>query len=107
MPIDTVLHWLKIVSVVTAVCVTAFPVLYLFSPWYRSQLGRAVMLQSVSVAFAIDISVTYQFWRFTTDLQKLLYVNLGILIFIAATSVYLTAMLIIYNFTPQKEKADV
>jgi putative effector of murein hydrolase len=105
--IDTALQWLKVISVITAICVTAFPLLYLFSPWYRSQLGRAVMLQSISVAFAIDISVVYQYWRFTTDLQTLFFINIGLLTFIAGTSIFLTTMLVIYNLTPNKEEIDV
>lgn len=107
MPIDTVLQWVKITSIVTAILATAFPLIYLFSPWYRSQLGRAVMLQSVSIAFAIDLSVVYQHWRFTTDLRTLMYINIGMLVFISAGTLYLIVMLLIYNFSKVKEEQNV
>lgn len=107
MSIDTVIQWVKFASVFTAILTTAFPLIYLFSPWYRSQLGRAVMLQSVSIAFAIDITVVYQHWRFTTDLRTLMLINIGLLLFISAGTLYLIIMLLVYNFANHKENQNV
>lgn len=100
--IDTVVQWSRAFSAIAAICTTSFPVLYLISPWYRSPLGRALMLQSVSIALALDISAVYQFWAFTTNMHTLLLINIGILAFISVGSLLLTTMLVQYNFNPQK-----
>lgn len=93
--------------VVAAICVTIFPLLYLRSPWYKSNLGRALMIQSVSVAFAIDISTVFHFWKFTADLFTLLIINIVMFGFIAGSSLFLTIMLFYYNFKPNKESEHV
>lgn len=95
--IDTVLHWSRVFLTIASICVTAFPVLYLFSPWYRSKLGWAVMLQSVSVALAIDLSAAFQYWTIT-DLGTIFLINVAVLSFISVTSLFLTAVLVYYNF---------
>lgn len=105
--VQTVMQVSRIFLAIAAVCVTTFPVLYgVLSPWYKSHLGRAVLVQSVAVALAIDISAYGQFWAITNDLHKILVINVVFLAFIAVASLYLTAMLVYYNFK-QKEKLDV
>lgn len=98
----------RVVIVIAAVLVTIFPLLYgLFSPWYRSHLGRAVMLEALSVAFAIDISAYAQFFRTTTNARNIFWINVGFLIVISLASLYLTAALLYYNFRTNKEQANV
>lgn len=101
--LETIRQWTRVILTITAICVTVFPLLYLFSPWYRSQLGRAMMLQSLSIAFAVDFSAVYAYWAFTENLRMLLIIRFFMFIFIAAASIYLTAMLVYYNIRPQKE----
>lgn len=103
---ETVIDYIRICLVITAICVSLFPILYLFSPWYRSHLGRAVMIQSMSVAFAIDVSVVRAYWIRDMTPTGLFLLNVVTLGFIAAASVYLTVMLIHYNFQ-NKENEDV
>lgn len=105
--IDTVLQWTQTFLAIAAICTTAFPLLYLFSPWYRSQLGRAVMIQSVSVALALDVSAVYQFWTFTTNLRTIMIINVGVLALISVASLYQTTMLVYYNFSSKKEHHNV
>lgn len=105
--IETVVHIIRIFLMITALCTTAFPLLYLFSPWYRSNLGRAVMIQSVSVAVAIDVSVVRIFWIPEWNLTAILLVNAGTLAFISVASLYLTWMLFLYNFKPNKERPQM
>lgn len=100
--VQTVLYWSRVFLIIAAISVTAFPLLYAFSPWYRSRLGRAVMLQSVSVALAVDLSAIFQF-KEITNLHVVLMINIGVLAFISVTSLYLTATLLYYNFKPHKE----
>lgn len=102
--VETIRQWTRIVLTLAAIPVTVFPLLYLvFTPWYKSQLGRAMMLQSLAIAFAIDFSVTYQYWAFTSNLHALLVVRLCMFLFIGAGSIYLTTMLVYYIFNPQEE----
>lgn len=106
--LETIRQWIRVVLTISAICVTVFPLLYLvFSPWYRSHLGRAVMLQSMSIAFAIDFSAVYQYWAFTSDRLFLLTLWLFILVFIGLGSTYLTAALIYYNLKTRKERRNV
>lgn len=92
---------------IAAVCVTAFPLLYgLFSPWYKSHLGRSVLIQSAMVAMAIDISAYAQFWTITTDLHKILVINIVFMMTLSLSSLYLTATLFYYNFTRKKENLE-
>ena len=96
--VESLLQWSRIMLAITACCVTLFPLLYgLIAPWYRSHLGRAVLLQSVSVALAVDISAYAQFWTLTEDIQKMFLINVVFLGFISLTSLYLTAALIFIN----------
>lgn len=83
---------------ITGICVTLFPLLYgLIAPWYRSHLGRAVLLQSVSVALVVDISAYAQFWTLSEDIQELFLINVVFLGFVCLTSLYLTATLLFIN----------
>lgn len=103
--IETIRQWTRVILTITAICVTAFPLLYLFSPWYKSQLGRAMMLQSFSIAFAIDFAMAYQYWAFTENLFVLLIIRMSMFVFFTLSSVYLTIMLVIFNFKTHKENA--
>jgi hypothetical protein len=106
--VQTLLSILRVVLVIAAVSVTVFPLLYgLFSPWYKSHLGRAVLLEALSVAFAIDISAYAQFFRTTTNALTIFWVNVSFLVVISLASLYLTAALLYYNFRTNKEQANV
>lgn len=107
--VETMRQWSLVALTIAAFPVTAFPLLYLvLSPWYRSQLGRAVMLQSLSIACAIDFSVVYQHWAFTSNIRLLLTIWLFMIIFIGAAALYLTVVLIVINIVrPQKETQNV
>lgn len=97
--VETIRHWTQVALTIAAIPVTAFPLLYLiFSPWYKSQLGRAVLLQSLSIACAIDFSVVYRYWAFTSNRQLLLTIWFFMVVFIGVASLYLTIVLIALNF---------
>lgn len=102
--IQTVLEISRIFLIIAAVCTTIFPILYLFSPWYKSHLGRAVMIQSVSIAAALDISVVFNYVEAPSDLRAILFINVVVLSLIASAAVYLSIMLIHYNFNRNEEK---
>lgn len=106
--VETIRQWTRVILTISAFPVTAFPLLYLvFSPWYKSQLGRAVLLQSLAVAFAVDFSTVFQFWAFTSNLHILLLIRMFMFVFIGIASVYLTIMFVIYNFKSRKGASNV
>lgn len=106
--VETIRQWTLVALTIAAFPITAFPLLYLcFSPWYKSQLGRAVLLKSFSVALAIDFSVVYRHWTFTDNLRALLITWFFIVIFIGVGATYQLSVLIWTNFVkPWKGRHD-
>lgn len=60
--IEVLTAWILAVALITAACTTAVPILYAFSPWRSRKLGRLFMLQALSFAAAIDLSVLFMIW---------------------------------------------
>jgi len=48
---------------IAAVCTTLVPVVFAFSEWNQSPLGRVFMLQAVAFAAAVDTVALFRFWR--------------------------------------------
>lgn len=107
--VHTLLTVIRVVLIIAALAVTIFPLLYGFiAPWYKSHLGRAVMLEALSVAFAIDITAYAQFFRTSKNIWFIFWINLMFLVFISLASLYLTAALVYYNIrTKNEEKSNV
>ena len=61
--LDVLRSWINVVVTITAICVTAVPLIYSFSPWRLRPLGKLYMWQSVSFAAAFDLGVLFMFWR--------------------------------------------
>src|SRR5688572_19826973 len=61
--IEVLRAWLLVMVVIAAVGATAVPVLYSFLPWKKHQIGPPFMLQAVSFAGALNITVLFAFWR--------------------------------------------
>jgi len=100
--VETLRAWARVALLITAVCVTLFPALYAaFSPWYRSHLGIAVMLQSVAIALTIDYSAGVRYIFPHAPLEDLLIVYLVLLSLVCLTSLFLTAVLLYLNFLPK------
>jgi hypothetical protein len=76
---------------IAAVCTTSFPLLYAFSPWYKTPLGRVVMLQAGAFALAIDVTLIARYWTSPDDLTMFLINNLvfGVIALATASMTYL------------------
>lgn len=46
-----------------AISATLFPIIYVFSPWYKTDLGRVVMLQAFAFAVALDVTLVFSYWK--------------------------------------------
>lgn len=105
--VDTLRAWVRVILLITAICVTLFPLLYAaFSPWYHSRLGVAVMLQSVAIALTIDYAAGVRYIFPNASREVLLYVYLVLLSLVALTSLFLTVVLLYINFS-KKEHQNV
>lgn len=106
--VETLRSWIRVLLIVTAVCVTLFPVLYaIFSPWYRSKLGIAVLLQSLSIAVLIDYAAVVRYIVPDASLYVLLIVYFALLSLVCLTSLLQTSVLLILNFFNNKEHEHV
>jgi hypothetical protein len=107
--VETLRHWSRVILIVTAVCVTLFPVLYAsFSPWYRSKLGIAVMLQSLSIALTIDYSAGRRYIFPDADPVSVLWIYIVLMSLVCLTSLFLTAVLLFLMLHPKvKENRNV
>lgn len=107
--VETIRHWTLIALTIAAFPVTTFPLLYLVSaPWYKSQLGRAVLIKSLSVAFAIDFSVVYRYWAFTSNLKILLTIWFCMVVFIGVGASYQLGVFLYTHFIkPRRGKPHV
>lgn len=87
--VEVLRMWIRIVLCIAALGSTSFPVLYAFSPWRSSPLGRLFMLQAVSFAAAMDLSLMFSFWR-PTNLVVIFWIDALVLTAIAASTILLT-----------------
>lgn len=87
--IDILTRIIEICLYTAAFFATAFPVLYLFSPWYSTRIGRLLMLQAFAFALAIDITALFTFWQ-PEDILFYFWVETVVFVFIAISSALLT-----------------
>jgi hypothetical protein len=87
--INVLREWIRVVSFITAICTTAVPIIYSFSPWRSRVLGKLFMLQAISFAVAIDVSATFSIWR-PSDILVIFWVDAIILTAVAASTASLT-----------------
>ncbi|HET9785576.1 MAG TPA: hypothetical protein VFP47_00495 [Pyrinomonadaceae bacterium] len=103
--VETLQALVRVVLIVTAISVTLFPLLYAsLATWYRSQLGIAVMLQSLSIALVIDYSAIRRYVFPGASTSTTLTVYLVLMSLVCLTSLFLTVTLLYLNFRPKEQK---
>lgn len=90
--VEVLQQWILICVGFAALNTTFFPVLYLFSEWNESKLGRILMLQGVAFALAIDLTFLFAFWR-PEDILVLFWINAAAFTLVAVATGLLTWML--------------
>jgi len=83
----------RLLLIVATISTTSFPVLYAFSPWYKAPLGRAVMMQAVTLALAIWLKFVLTFFIAEGPRVFLLWTNVVVLILITIATSSLTYLL--------------
>lgn len=107
--INVLRAWIRIVLIVAAICTTAVPLLYSFSPWRSRRLGQLFMLQAVSFAVAIDLSLLFSYWRPKTtedNILLLFWVDASVLTMIAISTAALAWMMVLLNYRKKKGRKD-
>lgn len=89
---------LEKVLFVAAFLATAFPVLYMFSPWWGSWMGRILMLHGVSLALAMDMTCLFLFWT-PTDILVYFWIQLFVFSLIGVANALMCWMLWRANHT--------
>lgn len=87
---ETVVIIGRLALIVAFITTTSFPFLYWFSPWYRSRLGQAVMLQSATLALVVWLKTALTFFLINGPRTLFLWVNVVVLVMIAIASTTLT-----------------
>lgn len=100
---DTVRELVLIFLFIAAFASTLFPILWSFHPWYSTQVGRLVMLQSAALAVALDATLVFRFWNPSGHPNILFFTNLVIFGAIALASCSLTFLMVKMNFYNKKE----
>lgn len=102
---ETLRAWIKIMLLVTAICVTLFPVLYaITSPWYRSKLGIAMMMKSLSTALLIDYAAVRSYVSPGVPTATGLIVYLVLLSLICLASLFITMTLLYLKFNSKENE---
>lgn len=94
--IEDLKRWIQICLIVAGLCATAIPVLYAFSTWNRSWLGRSFMAYTITIAVVLDVTAVFQFWH-PTDIEALFWVNATSFTLITVTSIMLALVLLYEN----------
>lgn len=93
----------KVLLSTAAVPTTVFPLLYMRSPWFRSWLGRATMVQSIVLAVLVDFSCFRAFFANIHNQKLFLWINVSIVILITITSSMLVYLLWTFQYRARHE----
>lgn len=102
--IESLTQWLIGMLTIAGFFSTAFPIVYSFSPWYKSRLGRALMIQAIAFALALDLTLIFHFWT-PTNILVIFWTNAVIFTLIAGATAYLTWKMLKHNlYLPMLKK---
>lgn len=88
---------LKIALIIAAVFATIFPILYSFSPWFSTPLGRVLMLHGISLALALDVTVLFFYWQ-PKDILVIFWVEIIVFSLIAIANLCMCILLVRHNY---------
>lgn len=102
--IEVLRQWIRVVTLIAAIAATSFPAVYAFFPWRARPLGRVLMLQGVTLAAALNISLILSFVR-PNNIMVLFWINAVILTGIAVSTSSLTYM--VWKLNTTQGRGDV
>lgn len=97
--IETLRFWIRVCLWVAAICTTLVPAIYSLSPWYRSLLGRAFMVQAIAFAMIVDITLIFSYWKpdSQADILVRFWVNAVLLTIVAGATLMLAISIWLLN----------
>lgn len=95
--------WLVICGVIAAICTTAFPVFYSFLRWRQTWVGKALMLQGLAFAAAMDLTILFWFLPPESIVLQFWVTFVGYT-FIAISTALVTGVLIRTNLQNRSDK---
>jgi hypothetical protein len=101
--VETLRRWLFIVVVIAGVGATSVPLLYSFTGWRKSRLGKLFMFKSLAFATLVNLFVLFKFWKPSIVVIVLFYaiVFTAIATFSIGMSIYIFRV----NWLGRKERS--
>lgn len=99
--VETLRLWIRVVTFIAACCTTTVPIIYSFSPWWRSRLGQLFMLQACAFAAAMDLTCLFMVWQ-PKNIVLIFWVDAFFLSAIAISTLALAILILTINFPRQK-----
>lgn len=99
--IEVLRFWIRVVGIIAMLGSISFPVIYAFSPWKKTPLGKIMMLLGVTLAFALVMSMAFSFWR-PTNILIVFWVNAAMLTAIAISTSSLSWQVWKLNYARKK-----
>lgn len=94
MDMERMLWWLKWSMVATALVTTAFPFWYGFANrFWETQAGVSILLLSIGVAAAWDLTFVFNFWWTTVPVVWAFRIQMAVHIYTIAAGLYLLYVL--------------
>jgi hypothetical protein len=100
--VQTLRQWLFVVVVIAGVGATSVPLLYAFTGWRTSRLGKLFMFKSLAFATLVDTFVLFKFWKPNIYVIALVYTI--VFAAIATFSVGMSLYIFRANWLGRKER---
>lgn len=89
MSLETMIWWLKWSMAILCVVATVFPVWYgFFNRWWTTKAGMAILLLSIGVAAAWDLTFTFTFLWTTPSINQAFWIQMSVHVFSIAAGIY-------------------
>lgn len=99
--VETLQMILKYSLYVAAFFATLFPILYSFSRWNESGLGRILMIHGITLALALDVTVLFFFWT-PNDILIVFWTELIAFSLIGVASILMCFYLVRFNYLKRR-----
>lgn len=99
--------WFISCLLVTAVFTTLFPLLWMFSPWYETVVGRLIMIRSIAFSAAVDLTVYFLLFTPREEFANTYYLLQAIVFsVITVVSILLTFTMLNMNYFKKRKVPD-
>lgn len=103
--LQLMLQWLRIIIIVAAVATTLVPIVYSFSPWYTTQLGRMFMVRGITFALAMDLTALFAMWN-PNNIVLEFWTQIVVFSIVAITNLAMAGLIWRMRYFRRKAKRD-